>query len=99
MAGNTIKALTLREIDAIEDPEERRRAMLDRFEEDRRIALERTKTIGLGKGESAECADPDINAAIKADAEAMTLLNIEPRKKGSPGPGLSVFEGGKGNAA
>lgn len=78
---------SLRDIDAIEDPEERLQAALDRLDRISRMALSRER---LTKGGDS-IFDPDCHAAVKVEEVAHRLLSIEARRVKPRVPDLSAF--------
>lgn len=78
---------SLRDIDAIEDPEERLQAALDRLDAISKLALGRER-VSKG-GESI--LDPDCHAAVKVEEVAHRLLSIEARRVRPRVPDLSAF--------
>lgn len=82
---------SLREIDQIEDPDERRRCMLDRFDETKELARSRSYKNKRGK----EVVTPDHGTMTRIDEIALEVLGVEPRKPGRRNADLSVFNGGK----
>lgn len=78
---------SLRDIDAIEDPEERLQAALDRLDAISKLALGRER-VSKG-GESI--LDPDCHAAVKVEEVAHRLLSIEARRVKPRAPDLSAF--------
>lgn len=83
--------LLLREIDEIADPDEKRRRMLDRFDENRELARKRSYTNKHGD----VLAAPDAGTMTRIDEIALEVLGVEPKKPGRRGADLSVFNGGK----
>ena len=67
---------SLREIDAIEDPDQRRYAALDRLDRISELALGRERTIKNGE----VVKDPDCNAAVKVEEVSHRLLGIEAKR-------------------
>jgi hypothetical protein len=84
--------LTLREIDQIGDPDERRRCMLDRFEATKELA--RTRSYRNKRGN--EVVTSDHVAMTRIDEIMLEVLGIQPAKPDTRRvPDLSVFNGGK----
>lgn len=79
---------TLRDIDLIEDPEERLKAALDRLDHISELALGRERTVKNG----IVISDPDCNAAVKVEEVAHRLLSVEPRRVKLRPPDLTSFE-------
>lgn len=79
---------SLREIDAIEEPEERRKAALDRLDHISSMALGRERTVKNG----VVISDPDCNAACKIDEVAHRLMSIEPARPKPRAGELEPFE-------
>lgn len=80
---------SLRDIDAIEDPDLRLAAALDRLDAISKLALGRERTVGK---DQHVIMDPDCNAACKVEEVAHRLLAIEPRKLVPKAPQLGVFD-------
>lgn len=78
---------SLRDIDAIEDPDARLQAALDRLDHISELALRRERTIKNG----IVIADPDCNAAVKVEEVAHRLLSVEPRRVKLRPPDLDAF--------
>lgn len=83
--------LSLREIDAIADPDERRRRMLDRLDENRELA--RNRAYGNKHGDLV--VQPDAGTMTRIDEIALEVLGVQPAKVAGKAPDLSVFNGGK----
>lgn len=83
---------SLREIDQIEDQDERRRCMLDRFEATKELAKGRLYTNKHG----AEVKVADVGTMTRIDEIMLDVLGIQPAKQGTRRVAdLSVFNGGK----
>lgn len=78
---------SLRDIDAIEDPEERLQAALDRLDAISKLALGRERVSKGGE----PILDPDCHAAVKVEEVAHRLLSIEARRVKPRVPDLSAF--------
>ena len=83
--------MSLREIDAIEDPTEKRRAMLDRLQRIRDLAEARCYTNKRGE----PIHTPDTATMIRVEEVALEKLEVEPSKEAKRTADLSVFNGGK----
>ena len=79
---------SLRDIEAIEEPELRLAAALDRLDAISKLALDKSRVTPAGN----RIHDPDCHAAIKVEEVAHRLLSVEPRRRGVRPPDLSVFE-------
>lgn len=80
---------SLREIDTIDDPEQRLQAALDRLDAISQMALGRQRTVGK---DQHVILDPDCNAAVKVEEVAHRLLSVEPRRVKLKPPDLAAFE-------
>lgn len=80
---------SLRDIDAIDDPELRLQAALDRLDAISQMALGRQRTVGK---DQHVILDPDCNAAVKVEEVAHRLLSVEPRRVKLKPPDLQAFE-------
>lgn len=86
--------LSLREIDAIVDPTERRRLMLDRLEEIRKLASERCYSNKHGD----LVRQPDAGTMLRVEEVALEVLGVYAAPASGAGRkpvDLSVFNGGK----
>lgn len=84
--------LSLREIDEIADPSERRRCMLDRLDANRELAKSRCYTNKHG----AVVAMPDAGTMTRIDEIALEVLGVYSAPASVRRPiDLSVFNGGK----
>jgi hypothetical protein len=85
--------LSLREIDEIADPSERRRCMLDRLDANRELAKSRCYTNKHG----AVVAMPDAGTMTRIDEIALEVLGVyaAPPSSARRPVDLSVFNGGK----
>jgi hypothetical protein len=83
--------LSLRDIDAIEDPTAKRRAMLDRLQRISDLAEARCYTNKRGE----PVPTPDTATMIRVEEVALEKLGVGPAKAATKGADLSVFSGGK----
>jgi hypothetical protein len=85
------RLLSLREIDALPDATERRRAMLDRIEDIKTMARGRSWTNK--RGDTVD--HPDTATMLRAEELALSVLDVQAASPQRRPVDLSVFNGGK----
>lgn len=83
--------LSLREIDLIADPDERRRRMLDRLEQIGKLAAGRCYVNKRG----TPVATPDTGTMLRVEEVGLEVLGIHPARVVGKVADFSVFNGGK----